>query len=200
MTEEDQARAFRLYEDVKKRMTTTVEDLIEAAQQSGTDITFNRVTGDVILNRNGESKLITELANLKMDEGSNYLYLNTYAGTNIELHEAVYVDEATGKIRLGTNLGKEFGEKNRIQKDVAIAIKNGNDNVIINENGKQLPAGFFFTPSFTIEIRKNRNVLFSSSKQLKRVGAKDKTIAKQRAYSVVANNASEILRKEFMAF
>lgn len=72
--------------------------------------------------------------------------------------------------------------------------------VVINENAKQLPAGFFFTPSFTIEIRKNGNVLFSSSKQLKRVGAKDKTIAKQRAYSVVANNASEILRKEFMAF
>ena len=132
MTEEDQARAFRLYEDVKKRMTATVEDLIEAAQQSGTDITFNRTTGDVILNRNGESKLITELANLKMDEGSNYLYLNTYAGTNIELHEAVYVDEATGKIRLGTNLGKEFGEKDRIQKDVARAIKNGNENNILD--------------------------------------------------------------------
>lgn len=72
--------------------------------------------------------------------------------------------------------------------------------VIINENENQLPAGFFFSPSFTVEIRKNENVLFSSSKHLKRVGAKDKTIAKQRAYSVVANDVTEILKKEFLAF
>lgn len=72
--------------------------------------------------------------------------------------------------------------------------------VIINENENQLPAGFFFSPSFTVEIRKNENVLFSSSKHLNRVGAKDKTIAKQRAYSVVANDLAEILKKEFLAF
>lgn len=32
--------------------------------------------------------------------------------------------------------------------------------VVINENGKQLPAGFFFTPSFTIEIRKKWKCAF----------------------------------------
>lgn len=72
--------------------------------------------------------------------------------------------------------------------------------VTVEENGNQLPAGFFFTPSFKVEIIKKENVLFSSTRQLKRIGAKNETIAKQRAYSVIANNVAEILRKEFMAY
>lgn len=70
--------------------------------------------------------------------------------------------------------------------------------VEISDNEKQMPAGTFFTPSFTVEIEKEGSILFSSSGQLKRTGAKDENIAKQRAYSAVANAVSEILSKEFL--
>ena len=121
-------RAYRLYEDFQKRMTATVEDLLNAAQESGTDITFNRVTGDVILTRNGESKVMTELANLKID-GTN-MRLETYGGTNIEYHEAFYFDKKTNRIKLGTNLGEEFGEGNRILKRVKEAMANDNPDIL----------------------------------------------------------------------
>ena len=61
-------------------------------------------------------------------------------------------------------------------------------------------AGIAFVKDDNVEIIKKENVLFSSSRQLKRIGAKNETIAKQRAYSVIANNVAEILRKEFMAY
>ena len=125
---EDQDRAFRLYEDFQRRMTSTVEDLMEALDKSGTSVTFDRMTGGLTMTRNGESKVITELPTLKMD-GTN-MYLQTYGGTNVEYHEAVYFDKKTGKIRLGTNLGDEFGEKNRILKRVNVALDNDNPNIL----------------------------------------------------------------------
>ena len=124
----DKDRAYRLYEDFQKRMTSTVEDLLKAAEMSGTDITFNQLTGDVILSRNGESKVMTELVNLKMD-GTN-MYLQSYGGTNTEFHEAFYFDKKTHRIKLGTNLGSEFGEGDRIQKRTKEALDNNNPNIL----------------------------------------------------------------------
>lgn len=72
--------------------------------------------------------------------------------------------------------------------------------VKVLENESKLPAGFFFAPNFTVEIAKNGNVLFSKSSQLKKIGAKNENVAKQRAYSAVASAVVEILKKEFMAF
>jgi hypothetical protein len=128
-TEKDQARALRLYEDYERRMTNTVKDLIDAVDMiPGASLTFNKATGDVIMSHNSESKVITELANLRLD--NNKLWIRGYAGTNIEFHEALYFDRKTGKIKLGTNLGSEFGEYNRIQKNVKIAMDNNNPNLL----------------------------------------------------------------------
>lgn len=71
--------------------------------------------------------------------------------------------------------------------------------VSVSENEKALPAGTFYTPAFTVEISKDGSVLFSSGGQVKRTGAKNEDVAKQRAYSAVANSAAEILSKEFLS-
>ncbi len=126
--EADRDRAYRLYEDFKKRMTATVEDMLKATQESGTDVTFNRLTGDVVLSRNGESKVMTELANLRMKDTD--IYLQSYGGTTTEFHEAFYFDKNTKRIKLGTNLGSEFGEHDRITKRVKEAMANNNPDIL----------------------------------------------------------------------
>lgn len=104
----------------------------------------------------------------------------------------------------------ESDQDERIQKTVAetfskigIGTKNNADyicRIYVTENENHLSAGFFFTPGFTLEILKNGNVIFSSSGQIKRIGAKDESIARQRAYSVLANSISEIISSKFLFY
>lgn len=104
----------------------------------------------------------------------------------------------------------ESDQDERIQKTVAetfskigIGTKNNADyicRIYVTENENHLSAGFFFTPGFTLEILKNENVIFSSSGQIKRIGAKDESIARQRAYSVLANSISEIISSKFLFY
>lgn len=110
-------------------------------------------------------------------------FVNVVCENDFEGRVQKGTEEIFSKIGIGTSKNAEY----------EFAVK-------VLENESKLPAGFFFTPSFTLEITKNGNVLFSSSGQLKKIGAKDETIAKQRAYSAVANAVAEILEKEFMAY
>jgi len=66
----------------------------------------------------------------------------------------------------------------------------------ISENAQTLPAGSFFTPSFTIQIEKAGEVIYSVSRQLKKIGAKNEAVAKQRAYSALAGEIQKSLQSE----
>ena len=68
--------------------------------------------------------------------------------------------------------------------------------VEISENVQSLPAGTFFTPSFTIQIEKMGEVIYSASRQLKKVGAKSESVAMQRAFSAVAGEIQKSLQSE----
>jgi len=70
----------------------------------------------------------------------------------------------------------------------------------ISLNGKILPAGYFYTPSVTVEISNGDKIIFSSSEQLKKTGAKNGQIAEQRAFSAIAECVSDLLDREFMSF
>lgn len=70
----------------------------------------------------------------------------------------------------------------------------------ISLNKKILPAGYFYTPSATVEISDGDRIIFSSSKQLKKTGAKNGQIAERRAYSAIAECVSDLLNREFMSF
>ncbi len=110
-------------------------------------------------------------------------FVNVVCEDDFEGRVQKSAEETFSKIGIGTSKNAEY----------ETVVK-------VLENESKLPAGFFFTPSFSVEIAKNGNVLFSSSGQLKKAGAKDETIAKQRAYSALANAVAEILEKEFMAY
>ena len=95
----------------------------------------------------------------------------------------------------------------RISKSVKesfskLGIKNLTENaeylcsVEISENVQSLPAGTFFTPSFTIQIEKMGEVIYSVSRQLKKIGAKNEAVAKQRAFSAVAGEIQKSLQSE----
>lgn len=70
----------------------------------------------------------------------------------------------------------------------------------ISLNSKILPAGYFYTPSVTVKISNGDRIIFSSSEQLKKTGAKNGQIAEQRAYSAIAECVSDLLNREFMSF
>lgn len=72
--------------------------------------------------------------------------------------------------------------------------------VKISENKSELPAGTFYTPSLTVEIEKNGETLFSAAEQLKRTGAKDAHIARQRTYSALADCTEKLLNGHFLSF
>ncbi len=70
----------------------------------------------------------------------------------------------------------------------------------ISLNGKILPAGYFYTPSVTIEISNGDRTILSLSEQLAKTGAKNEQIAERRAYSAIAECVSDLLNREFMSF
>ena len=70
----------------------------------------------------------------------------------------------------------------------------------ISLNGKILSAGYFYTPSVTIEISNGDRIILSRSEQLKKTGAKNRQIAEQRAYSAIAECVLNLLNREFMSF
>jgi len=69
----------------------------------------------------------------------------------------------------------------------------------IIENLQVLPAGIFYSPSFSLKIEKRDTVLFSGEGQLKRIGAKNPTVAQQRAYTSLSQEILKLLQKEFMS-
>lgn len=70
----------------------------------------------------------------------------------------------------------------------------------IIENNQVLPAGTFYSPSFSLKILCAGEVLFSSEGQLKKVGAKNEDVARQRAYQTVAKSIQDTLKKELIPF
>ncbi len=70
----------------------------------------------------------------------------------------------------------------------------------ISLNGKILPAGYFYTPSVTIEISNGDRTILSLSEQLAKTGAKNEQIAERRAYSAIAECVSNLLNRKFMSF
>ena len=106
----------------------------------------------------------------------------------------------------------ETDYENRIEQAVAayfsacgISVsKNENSTykviVTVNENSQTLPAGMFFTPSYKFEIIGDGNIFFSCAKELKKTGAKNEAVAKQRAFSAVATSIKQNLNEEFASF
>ena len=72
--------------------------------------------------------------------------------------------------------------------------------VKIIENKQALPAGTFYSPSFSLKISCVDEVLFSSEGQLKKIGAKNGDVAKQRAYQAIAQSIQDTLKKELIPF
>ncbi len=70
----------------------------------------------------------------------------------------------------------------------------------ISLNRKILPAGYFYTPSVTIEISNGDRIILSRSEQLAKTGAKNRQVAERRAYSAIAECVSDLLSREFMSF
>ncbi|WP_296031591.1 hypothetical protein [uncultured Treponema sp.] len=70
----------------------------------------------------------------------------------------------------------------------------------ISLNGKILPAGYFYTPSVTIEFSNGGRTILSLSEQLGKTGAKNELIAEQRTYSAIAECVLNLLNREFMSF
>ena len=70
----------------------------------------------------------------------------------------------------------------------------------IIENKQALPAGTFYSPSFSLKISCADEVLFASEGQLKKVGAKNEDMARQRAYQAVAKSIQESLKTELIPF
>ena len=67
------------------------------------------------------------------------------------------------------------------------------------ENSQVLPAGIFYSPSFSLKIETRDTVLISGEGQLKRIGAKNPTVAQQRAYTSLSQEILKLLQKEFMS-
>ena len=67
------------------------------------------------------------------------------------------------------------------------------------ENLQVLPAGIFYSPSFSLKIETRDTVLISGEGQLKRIGAKNPTVAQQRAYTSLSQEILKLLQKEFMS-
>ena len=72
--------------------------------------------------------------------------------------------------------------------------------IFIEENAQSLAAGTFFAPSFKIEIKKGEQMIFSGGGQIKKVGAKNESVAKQRAYSALSDAVKRTLHEEFASF
>ena len=70
----------------------------------------------------------------------------------------------------------------------------------ISLNRKILPAGYFYTPSVTIEISNGDKTILSLSEQLAKTGAKNGQVAERRAYSAITECVSDLLNREFMSF
>lgn len=122
-TEFDKKRAYRLYEDFRTRIDNTLHDLFEAADLSGTDITFNNKTGQIFLQKGEEVVPILNIPKLMRD--GDVLYLKTSSGTSLQFFEKLELNKHN-KLKLTTNLGDKFGtSKDRITKTVANSINNG---------------------------------------------------------------------------
>lgn len=67
--------------------------------------------------------------------------------------------------------------------------------VVVEENMQQLAAGNFYTPEIRISIGDGQRVVYTQSISVRRVGAKNPDVARQRAYKAVA----EEIHKRFLA-
>lgn len=129
-----------------------------------------------------------------------------YDGTRNKIADIeVTIRKLAKNCSVSVKISSDYEE--RVSKSVKeifskIGIKTLNENaeylcsVEISENTQSLPAGSFFTPSFTIQIEKFGEVIYSASKQLKKIGAKNESVAKQRAFSVVAGEIQKSLQSE----
>ena len=67
--------------------------------------------------------------------------------------------------------------------------------VVVEENVQQLAAGSFYTPEIRISIGDGRRSVYTQSISVRRVGARNPDVARQRAYKAMA----EEVKKSFLA-
>jgi len=67
--------------------------------------------------------------------------------------------------------------------------------VVVEENVQQLAAGSFYTPEIRISIGDGRRSVHTQSISVRRVGARNPDVARQRAYKAMA----EEVKKSFLA-
>lgn len=70
----------------------------------------------------------------------------------------------------------------------------------ISENKSVLPAGTFYKPSFVVQIEKDGRTIFSAAGETGKNGAKNERLARQRAYSALAECVEKTLKEAFLAF
>ena len=129
-----------------------------------------------------------------------------YGGTRNKISD---IEASIRKIAKSSSVSVKVSSdyEDRVSKSVKeifskIGIKTLNENaeylcsVEISENAQTLSAGSFFTPSFTIQIEKAGDMIYSASRQLKKVGAKNESVAKQRVFSAVAEEIQKSLQSE----
>lgn len=126
-TEVDKKRAYRLYNEFEKRVNNTIYDILDAAELTGTNITFDKKTGEMILVNGKDTVKIKDIPKLMLDD--NMLYIRTSSGTSLQYHESLRLDK-NNKIVLDTNLGKDFGtSKNKLSKIARIRKNEGTFNL-----------------------------------------------------------------------
>lgn len=127
-----------------------------------------------------------------------------YGGTRNKIIEAA-IRKISKSSSVSVKVSSDY--EDRVSKSVKemfskIGIKTLDENaeylcsIEISENTQTLPAGTFFTPSFAIQIEKAGEVIYSVSRQLKKIGAKNEAVAKQRAFSAVAEEIQKSLQSE----
>lgn len=134
-SEADKKRAQRLYNNYKSKLRTRVEDIWDAANRSGSTLSINEETGEILWSNGGKSVAITELDKLRFNNGLQYL--ETYQGTTLQYHESFVINEK-GFLELRTNLeeggkgGKagRFGDKGSLTKKIERDMEDGTFDIL----------------------------------------------------------------------
>lgn len=203
----DREEAWQIYKPKVESCVQSFERLYSDAKNQNENIL--KITGFVNALKNANQNELEK----KLDFASS-LYPDSdlfYEETRNHLSETEPIVKSLCR-KCSMNIVCENDFEDRVQKraeetfsKIGIGTNENAENkyfcvVTILENKQTLDAGTFYTPSFTLEIENASVTLFSVGKQLKRTGAKNENVAKQRAYSAVANAVGEMLKNEFMAY
>ena len=198
--------AWRIYEPKLKELSDSFESLyITAISQDDPLLKISWLSKAFDnANENGLQKKLDFAQALNPTESENFSITRTHF-SEIE----PMISTLAGKCSINTicdvgvdeNISKSANE---VFSKIGILVVKENPDYLcvlkITENSQPLPAGTFFSPIISMDIRRSEKILFSWNRQLKKIGAKNEKVARQRAYSLISQTISDLLKNEFMPF